>query len=56
MSLLRRIPLPILALALGTACLGNLLASYSETIRTACTLVAAAIVLLVLLRVALDFR
>lgn len=56
MPLLRRIPLPILALALGTACLGNLLASYSETIRTACTLAAAAIVLLALLRAALDFR
>lgn len=56
MSFIRRIPIPMSALALGTAGLGNLLSSYSPAIRTVCTAVAALIALLVIARLVLDFR
>lgn len=54
MGLIRRIPLPMSALALGTAALGNLLLPYSPVVRAACGVVAALIVLLIAARIALD--
>lgn len=55
MSFIRRIPLPMSALALGAAGLGNLLLPYSPTLRTLCGAVATIVVLLVLSRIASDF-
>ncbi len=55
MSFIRRIPIPMSALALGVAGLGNLLLSYSPVVRAACGVIAAIIVLLVLARIAFDF-
>lgn len=51
---LRRVPLPACALALGVASLGNLLGSYSATVRLCCGALAAAIVVLVVLRIIVD--
>lgn len=56
MSFVRRIPLPMSALALGCAGLGNLLLPYSAALRVACGVVAAFVVLLVLARIVLDFK
>ncbi len=55
MSFIRRIPLPMSALALALATLGNLLASYSPQLRLACGVASAALVLLLLVRITLDF-
>jgi exfoliative toxin A/B len=55
MSFIRRIPIPMSALALGTAALGNLLLSYSPVIRAVCGVIATALVLLILARIAFDF-
>lgn len=55
MSFIRRIPIPISALALGLAALGNLLLPYSPAVRAACGIAAALVALLVLLRIAFDF-
>jgi len=55
MAFIRKVPVAISALALGVASLGNLLASYSEAVRLACGAVAAALVLLVLVRAAFDW-
>jgi exfoliative toxin A/B len=54
-SFIRRIPIPISALALGLAGLGNLLLPYSPAVRVACGIAAAVVVLLVLARIAFDF-
>jgi len=54
MSLIRRVPIPMSALALGMASLGNLLLPYSPELRVVCGLIAAAVALLVVLRVAFD--
>jgi exfoliative toxin A/B len=54
MSLVRRVPVAMSALALGLAALGNLLLPYSQELRAVCGLMAAAIVLLLVARVALD--
>ncbi len=54
MSLIRRIPVPMSALALGTAALGNLLLSYSPVARGVCGVIAAVLVLLLAARIALD--
>lgn len=54
MPFIRRIPLPMSALALGLAALGNLLLPYSPAIRVACGLASAAVALLVLARLAVD--
>ncbi len=54
MAFVRRLPVAISALALGVASLGNLLASYSETLRSVCGVVAAVLVLLVILRISFD--
>ena len=56
MSFIRRIPIPMSALALGVACLGNLLLSYSPAIRALCGAVSAALVLLLITRAVLDFK
>jgi len=55
MSFIRRIPIPMAALALGLASLGNLLLPYSPALRAACGVVAAAVVLLIVARIAFDF-
>lgn len=55
MSFIRRIPIPMSALALGVAGLGNLLLPYSPLVRAVCGIVAATIVLLVLARIVFDF-
>jgi exfoliative toxin A/B len=55
MSFIRRIPIPISALALGLAGLGNLLLPYSPAIRAACGIAAALVVLLVVARIVFDF-
>lgn len=56
MGPIKRIPIPMAALALALASLGNLLASYSEALRLACGTVAGVLALLVLLRVVFDFK
>lgn len=56
MQFIRRIPVPMSALALGLASLGNLLAPYSEAIRLICGGLAALLALLVILRIVLDFK
>lgn len=56
MSILKRIPIPMAALALALATLGNLLGSYSDSLRLACGAVAGVLVLLVILRVVTDFK
>lgn len=55
MSVIRRIPVPMSALALGIAALGNLLLPYSADVRTACGVVAATLVVLIVARIAVDF-
>lgn len=56
MELIRRIPIPTAALALGLASLGNLLAPYAEALRLACGSVAALLVALVIARIIVDFK
>lgn len=56
MSFIRRIPVPLSALALAVATLGNLLAPYSPAVKAFCGGVAAVLVLLLVLRFALDSR
>lgn len=55
MPLIRRIPIPMSALALGTAALGNLLLPYSPVVRAVCGVVAAVLALLIVARIVLDF-
>lgn len=55
MSFIRRIPIPMSALALGAAGLGNLLMPYSPVLRAVCGVVAVLVALLVLARIAFDF-
>ena len=54
MSFIRRVPLPMSALALGLAALGNLLLPYSPAVRAACGLAAAVVACFVALRIVLD--
>jgi exfoliative toxin A/B len=56
MSFIKRIPVPMSALALGTAALGNLLASYSEQLRLVLGIIAAVLAALVILRLVFDFK
>lgn len=56
MSFIRRIPIPMSALALGLACLGNLLLPYSPVIRSLCGAASAVLVLLLITRAVLDFQ
>lgn len=53
-AVIRKVPLPLSALALGLAALGNLLAPYSPAVRLVCGAAAAAVAALVLLRLVLD--
>lgn len=55
MKIIKRIPIPLAGVMLGTAALGNLLQSYSETIRSICGVFAAFLLVLLLLRLILDF-
>ena len=55
MSIFKRIPIPLCAVALGMFGLGNLLQSYSEGIRLLCGAVAAVLLLLFLISVVVDF-
>jgi exfoliative toxin A/B len=50
---IQRVPIPLCGVMLGTAALGNLLQSYSETIRYVCGIAAAFLLLLVLLKLVL---
>lgn len=54
MSFIRRIPVPMSALALGLAALGNLLLPYSPVVRSVCGVTAAAVAVLILARIVLD--
>ena len=56
MSFIRRIPLPMSALALGLAALGNLLLPYTPAARLACGVFSALVVLLVVARMVFDPR
>lgn len=49
-TMIKKIPLPICGVMLGFAALGNLLQSYSETIRYACGICAAFLLILVFLK------
>ena len=49
-DLIKKVPLPICGVALGTAALGNLLQSYSEGIRYLCGVIAGIFLLLFLLK------
>jgi exfoliative toxin A/B len=55
MSFIKRIPLPMSALALALAALGNLLAPYAPEIRIVCGSAAALLVALIVMRIALDW-
>lgn len=50
---IQAVPLPLCGVMLGLVALGNLLQSYSEGLRTFCGLLAAALLLLILLKAAL---
>ena len=56
MSIFKRIPVPLCAVALGMFGLGNLLQSYSEEVRLLCGAVAAVLLLLFLIGVVVDFK
>lgn len=56
MSIFKRIPVPLCAVALGMFGLGNLLQSYSEEVRLLCGAVAAVLLLLFLISVIVDFK
>lgn len=53
MKIIKRVPLPIAGVMLGFAALGNLLQSYSEGIRIVCGMIAAALGVLLLLKLIL---
>ena len=50
---IKKVPIPVCGVMLGTAALGNLLQSYSEGIRYACGIFAAFLLLLILLKLIL---
>lgn len=47
---IKKVPVPLCGVMLGTAALGNLLQSYSEGIRTVCGIVAGLLLVLILLK------
>lgn len=55
MKTIKRVPVPMAGVMLGTAALGNLLQSYSNTVRNVCGIFAAFLLVLLLLRLILDF-
>lgn len=52
-NIIKKIPIPLCGVMLGFAALGNLLQSYSESIRYACGIIAAFLLVLVLLKLIL---
>lgn len=50
MDMIKKIPVPICGVALGCAALGNLLQSYSETLRIVCGVVSALFLLLFIIK------
>ena len=48
--MIKKVPFPICGVMLGTAALGNLLQSYSETVRNVCGILAAFLLVLILLK------
>lgn len=48
--MIKKVPLPICGVMLGTAALGNLLQSYSELLRNVCGILAAFLLILILLK------
>ncbi|MDE6936917.1 MAG: C4-dicarboxylate ABC transporter, partial [Lachnospiraceae bacterium] len=52
-DIIKKVPIPLCGVMLGTAALGNLLQSYSEGIRYACGIVAGLLLVLVLLKLCL---
>jgi exfoliative toxin A/B len=49
-DIIKRVPVPICGVALGTAALGNLLQSYSEGVRIVCGVIAGLLLILALLK------
>ena len=47
-EMIKKVPVPLCGVMLGTAALGNLLQSYSEGIRQVCGLFAALLLILIL--------
>ena len=56
MAIIKKIPLPLCAVILGMFGLGNLLQSYSEGIRLLCGAVGLVLMVLLLLRIFLDWK
>ncbi len=52
-DIIKKVPIPLCGVMLGTAALGNLLQSYSEGIRYACGVIAALLLILILLKLIL---
>ncbi len=52
-DVVKKVPVPLCGVMLGTAALGNLLQSYSEGIRLVCGVIAAFLLILVLLKLAM---
>ena len=50
-ELIKKVPVPLCGLMLGTAALGNLLQSYSEIAKNVCGLIAAFLLILMLLKI-----
>lgn len=50
MNKIKKVPIPLCGVMLGTAALGNLLQSYSETVRSICGMIAGILLILVLLK------
>jgi exfoliative toxin A/B len=50
MNIIKKVPVPLAGVMLGTAALGNLLQSYSEMLRGVCGIVAAVFLILILLK------
>ena len=48
--MIKKVPFPICGVMLGTAALGNLLQSYSDTVRNICGILAAFLLVLILLK------
>lgn len=49
-DIIKKVPIPLCGVMLGTAALGNLLQSYGEGIRNVCGIFAAFLLILVLLK------
>ena len=50
-DIIKKVPVPLCGVMLGTAALGNLLQSYGEWIRSVCGILAAFLLILVLLKI-----